>query len=300
MALQARHHVPELDENLGKGLLHGGCPVAHFLAGRAGQGLGCTDTRHHVLALGVDQELAVQTILAGGRIARKGHPGCRGVPHVAEHHGLDIDCRAPALGDVVHAAIELGPLIHPAGEDGTNGAPELGLGILREGLAQLLLDRGLVVGHDLFPVLGGQGGIDGDVEAILVVIEDFLEQMVIQAKHHSGVHLDEAPVGIQGEAAVSGQGGQPLRGGIVQPKVQDRVHHAGHGSPSAGPDRDQEGGGRVAKPLSGQGFDTGQRRLDLRRQDVGIRTLVRVEEVAGLGGDGEAGRHRQPQCGHLG
>ena len=51
-----------------------------------------------------------------------------------------------------------------------------------------------------------------------MVIEDFLEQMVIQAKHHSGVHLDEAPVGIQGEAAVSGQGGQPQgAGGAIMP-----------------------------------------------------------------------------------
>ena len=297
--LEPLHHRPELGEDLREGLLHRGRPVAHLLARGAGQGLGGADSRHHVLALGVDQELPVKPVLPRGRVAGEGHPRRRGVAHVAEHHGLDVDGRAPALRDVVHAPVELGALVHPAGEDGADRAPELGLGILGEGLAQLFLNGGLVVGDDLFPVRGGQGGVDGDVEPVLVVVEDLLEQVMVQAQHHVRVHLDEAPVGIEGEATVAGEGGEALGRRIVEAQVQDGVHHAGHGGPATRADRDQEGRRRIPEPLAGQGLDARQGRLDLGFKVLRVGPVVCVEVVAGLGRDGEAGGDRQTEGRHL-
>ena len=46
--------------------------------------------------------------------------------------------------------------------------------------------------------------------------------------------------------------------------------------------------------------DIGQRRLDLVRQSLGILIVVAVKAGADLGGDGETGRHRQAEIGHLG
>src|SRR5438105_3612486 len=59
------------------------------------------DAGDHVLALGVDQKLAVKALVAGRRIARERNAGCGGLAHVAENHGLDVDGGAPTLGDVV-------------------------------------------------------------------------------------------------------------------------------------------------------------------------------------------------------
>jgi len=80
-----------------------------------GHGLRVAHARHHVLALGVEQELAVEhrlkegtgrrcvwwgrvgfhamfvrvfVYLAGGRVAREGHAAAAAVVHVAEDHGL--------------------------------------------------------------------------------------------------------------------------------------------------------------------------------------------------------------------
>ena len=86
----------------------------------------------------------------------KATPVARRLAHVAEHHRLDVDRGAPALGDVVHAPIELGPVVHPAGEHRADGAPELVLGVLRERLAEFALDGGLVVADHLDPVLRRQ------------------------------------------------------------------------------------------------------------------------------------------------
>ena len=144
----------ELHEHVRQGLFHRRVLFAHLLAGDLGQGLGRADPGHHVLALGVDQEFAVQSIFARGWVAGKSHARRRCLAHVAEHHRLDVHRRAPALRDVVHAPIELGPVVHPAGEHCADGAPDLGVDILGERFVALALDQGLVVADHRLPVAG--------------------------------------------------------------------------------------------------------------------------------------------------
>ncbi len=48
------------------------------------------DAGHHVFALGVDEVLAVDQVLAGARVAREADAGARIVAHVAEHHRADV------------------------------------------------------------------------------------------------------------------------------------------------------------------------------------------------------------------
>lgn len=59
------------------------------------------DAGDHVFALRVDEELAVEQVFAGTRIARECHAGPAMVAEIAEDHRLDIDCRAPGVGDIV-------------------------------------------------------------------------------------------------------------------------------------------------------------------------------------------------------
>ena len=68
------------------------------------------DAGDDVLALRIDQEFAVELLLAGRRIAREGDAGRGRLAHIAEHHGLHVDRGAPAFRDVVQPAIGDGAL----------------------------------------------------------------------------------------------------------------------------------------------------------------------------------------------
>ena len=96
-------------------------------------GCGRAQARDHVLALRIDQELAVKLVGAGRRIAREHDAGRALLAHIAEHHGLDGDGGAPIVGNVVQAAIGDGARVLPRAEHGGDGAPQLGVKILREG-----------------------------------------------------------------------------------------------------------------------------------------------------------------------
>ena len=55
-----------------------------------------------------------------------------------------------------------------------------------------------------------------------------------QLHDNVGVHLDEAAVGVVCKAGIVGLLGESDDDLVVQAKVQDGVHHAGHGSACAG------------------------------------------------------------------
>ena len=78
------------------------------LAHDFGNRLRRADARHHVFALGVDQEFAVEQLFAGRRIAREGDAGGTCLAAIAEHHRLHRDRRAPVFGNVVQLAIGVG------------------------------------------------------------------------------------------------------------------------------------------------------------------------------------------------
>ena len=112
------------------------------------------NTGNDVLALRVDQKLAVELLFAGRWIAREGNPRRRPIAHIAEYHRLNADGRSPALRNVVQAAIGDRAGIHPAGKNRADRAPKLLFRILRERLFQFLFDLGLIEGNDILPVVG--------------------------------------------------------------------------------------------------------------------------------------------------
>ena len=112
------------------------------------------DAGHDVLALGVDQPLAVELVVAGGRVAGEGHAGGGGVAHVAEDHGLDVDGGAPVVGNALDPAVGDGLLAVPALEHGRDAAPQL-LPSGRPGrLAEVLLDQVLELLGERLEVVG--------------------------------------------------------------------------------------------------------------------------------------------------
>ena len=123
----------------------------------------------------------------------------------------------------------------------------------------------------------------------------------VDGQHHVPEHRDEAAVAVPGEALVPGLLRQPLHRLIVQAEVEDGVHHARHRTRAPRADRDQERvarGRRAAcrrRPRAGQ-----MRRATCGHSAGGMLLAGRVVGGPGLGGDGEAGRNRDADLGHLG
>src|SRR5215469_16308559 len=105
-----------------------------------------TDSCHNVLALRVDEVLAIKLIGTGRRVAREGHAGCAIRPHIAEHHRLDIHRGTPVGGNVVQPTIGYGAWVHPRAKDGADRSPKLLHRILRkrapEGFGDEILEPG--------------------------------------------------------------------------------------------------------------------------------------------------------------
>jgi hypothetical protein len=76
--------------------------------------LGVADARHHVLALRVDQEVAVGHVLAGGGVAGEAHAGAGVLVAVAEHHRLHVDRGAEVVADALAHAVGDGAGAVPA------------------------------------------------------------------------------------------------------------------------------------------------------------------------------------------
>ena len=83
------------------------------------------DSRHHVFTLRVEQEIAVEDLLARGRIAREANSGARIISRIPKNHLHDIYGGSQQAGDVFHAAIGHGFFRHPGFKHGADGAPEL-------------------------------------------------------------------------------------------------------------------------------------------------------------------------------
>ena len=111
-------------------------------------------------------------------------------------------------------------------------------------------------------------------------------------------HLDQPPVAVPGELLVSGRAREAQYGLVVEPDVEDRVHHPGHRDRRAGANRDEERVGRVAEPLARAFLET----FDVLR-DLLVETFHGAARAhvgpARLGRDREAGRNRDAELRHL-
>ena len=224
--------------------------MAREQVGQGGQRLGVADSGHHVLALGVDEEVAVLAGGAGGRVAGEAHARPRVVVTVAEHHGLHVDGGPEVVGDALALPVGHGPRSVPRREHGLDGATELFVGVLGEGRAGVTL-HDLLVGVDQVPEeLRRYAGIGRGPGQLLGRVEEGVELLAGDVQHDAPVHGHETAIGVEGEALVVGLLGQALHRLVVEAQVEHGVHHPGHGELGPGPHRHQQGVARVADPLA--------------------------------------------------
>ncbi len=281
------HGVDQLVVGLGEDLPH--------LGERPRGADACDD----VLALRVDEELAVEGLLAGRRVAGEADAGGGGVAAVAEDHLHDVDGGAEAGGDVVGAAVDLGARVLPRLEHGIDGAVQLLTRIAGPLATQLLIGDLLERGDELLEVLGRQVRVVLDAAAALQRGQGVLVHVRRHALHDLAVHLDEAAVAVPREALVA----RLLRHRddrlVGDAEVQDRVHHAGHGEHGAGADGDEQRLRGAAERAAGALLQAGEALRDLLGERLGPGATVVHRLNAGLRGDGERVGDRDPDLVHL-
>ena len=296
--LHVLHVLVLLFERLGDGdelIVNGDIGLSQMIDGLRG-----ADTRDHVFALRVHQIFAVDMVFARGGVTGKGNARARGLAHIAEDHGLNVDRRAPAAGDVVFSAVDDGALVVPAAEDRLDRLDELHLGILGEVLFhRLLIDR-LELFDQLLQVFGGEIGVHLYALCLFDLVDYLFEFRLGNAHDHVGEHLNESAIAVVSEAGIARLCRKSLDGDVVETKVENGVHHAGHGRSCARTHGHEEGILFVAELLAHVFFHERQGVEDLLDYLVIQPLAVVVITGAGFGGDGKAGRHGHAPRGHLG
>mmetsp|Transcript_56542 Transcript_56542/g.69124 ORF Transcript_56542/g.69124 Transcript_56542/m.69124 type:complete len:308 (+) Transcript_56542:60-983(+) len=269
------------------------------LASSDGKLLWSTDACNDIFSLSIDQKFTIEFVLTSGRVTSEGNASGTVIAHVSEDHGLHVHGRAPPLRDVVQSPVGLGTLIHPGIEDCANGSPKLCLWILREFLAKLQLHHSFVGFDQLLQVLWKQLAVLLDASLLLCPLQVLLEMVDLNAKHNIRVHLDEAPVAVEGKTTVTGLLRQSLYCDVVETQVQHCVHHSWHGCSCSGAHGHQQWVGGIAKFASGAALDQIQGLLHLLFKLLGIMAVILIEMCANLCGESKSWWHRQPNGGHF-
>ena len=200
----------------------------------------------------------------------------------------------------MRAAVHLGAWDVPRLEYRLDRAAELLAGVLGEPATGLVLVDPLEPRDQLGQVVVGQVDVLIDAALALEHRELLLEAVAVDAVDRLAVHLDQPSVRVVGEAAVPGRRSQALDRFVVEPDVEDRVHHPRHRDGRARADGDEQRVGPVAETLAGLRLEHRHVIRDLLVQTVRDLPVGAHVGAARFGGDREPRRDGDAQLGHLG
>ena len=142
---------------------------------------------------------------------------------------------------------------------------------------------------------------------VLEIVNDHFKRFVVFVRpflhvHDDiAIHLNEPTITVPGEPLILGGLCQGPHSFIIQAKIQNRVHHAGHRIAGAGADRDEQRHGRFGTKLRAHDFfnarDGG---FDLRIEGFRIGFLFAVIVGADFRCNSKTRRHRKTDAAHLG
>ena len=135
--------------------------------------------------------------------------------------------------------------------------------VLRKLLAGFAAHEVHCLGNDLTPIFGSELQIGCDTALPSRRGDDRIEFVLADTEYDACEHGDETPVSVPRKARVAGQLRKSRDGGIVEPEVEDRVHHARHRNASAAADGDEQRISPVAEALARAAFQIAQRGVDL-------------------------------------
>ena len=275
-------------------------------------GAGVANASDNVLALGIDQVITVEFLLAVCGVARKCNTGSGSLALVAEDHALDVDRGAQIVSNLILLAIQSGARIVPAAENGLDRKTKLRVGILGEAHLAVGDKRGILLGgnvlgedclellDELLHILGGQISVAFHAANDFFRIDSIFEQVAVEAHDHVGEHLDETTIAIPGKTRIIGMFDQAVDGLVVQTKVEYGVHHARHRHGSTGAHGNEQGIFCITDFLADTTLEVETILLDLVESAFGPGVVGVGVFHTGLTGDGESRRHRKADYGHLG
>ena len=153
---------------------------------------------------------------------------------------------------------------------------------------------------DDLQIVGGEVGVELGFGFVFALVEDVIELLHIDVERHFAEHLNEAAVGIVGEAGVVTALGQAFDGFIVEAQIQDGIHHPRHGKFRTGADADQQRIFGVAQLLADLRFEFFESFQNLIVNLFRNAVVIFEVDVADFGGDGESRRHGNSGAGHFG
>ena len=277
-----------------------------------GDGARVANARDDVFALGVHQVVAVEFLLAVCGVAGKRNAGSGSLALVAEHHALHVNGGTQIVGNLVLLAVEHRARVVPAAEHGLDGQLQLNVGVLREGDRAINDELGMLFGrnvlgenllefgNEFLQVFSGKLGVALHAASELLGGNGVFEQVAVEAHNHVREHLDEAAIAVPREAGVVGVLDEAVNRLVVQTKVQNRVHHAGHRHGGAGTNGNEQRIFGIANALADTLLEVEAILLNGIERAFGPRVIRVCIFHTGLAGDGEARRHGQANEGHFG
>ena len=159
--------------------------------------------------------------------------------------------------------------------------------------------HGLAVsGDDLLQAFHRDLIVELDLLGFPLLDEYLLKYVVVHFQDNVAEHLHEPSVAVQGEL-MSLVCVQALHAVLIETQVQNRVHHARHAYDRAGTNGRPREIGLAAELLARGLLKALYVLFDLFQQARRQPSALLVVFNAGLGGDGESGRHRKTYTGHL-
>ena len=296
-------HVPVVRLELAGRVLQRGKGRGQVLR-HARNGLRVAGPGHHVLALGVHQKLAVQPFLTGGWVPRERDPGARVLAEVSVDHRDYAHGRTEVVGNAMMTAVLDGTPGLPAPEHRLDSPPELVPGILRERPAGPMPHDLLELMHERAQPIDAEIDLAKRAGVPLGILKHGLKgiRLTVAAfdpEYHVGIHLHEPAIRVKGKGGVPALHGQGVGGRVREPKIEDGIHHAGHGHRRAGPDRDEQRIGSRAERSAGDRLEPVEGGAHFRHH-LAFEALVTEVRHTQRRRQGESRRHWNSEVGHFG
>ena len=192
-------------------------------------------------------------------------------------------------------------LLHEPGiENRLHGQTQLIVRLLGERRARPLEDHVLVGLDELAELLGRNFGIRLEPETLFHGLQMLVEHLALEVEHHVAEHRDESAIAIPCESFVAGPCGKALYGRVVEPEIEDRLHHPGHRDARTRAHRHEEGALGIAEGKPRRRLQLGEVRENFLPEAIGQTPIAPVVLGPRFGRDRETRRHGDPEVRHLG
>ena len=268
--------------NLEELFVHVGQYFCHFGNGHRG-----ANACNNVFALCVHKKFAHQALFACCGVTCECNTCSAIVAHVTKRHHLHVYSGTPTVRNVVVHAVHVCTGVVPRTEHCFNSGKQLFFGVRGEILADLFFVFRFEFVCKFFEVVGGEFYVVGYALLLFHFVDEHFKVLLAYFHNYVGEHLNESSVAVPSPTGIVGFLCKNFHNFFVKTKVQNCVHHAGHGCTCAGTNGNKQRIFRVAELFAGDFFHFGNGNHNLRLDFVVDFSAVFVVLRAGFCGDGE-------------